>query len=152
MADGRVAIAALLALDDLRVDVAADDGSRRDFEIVGAIDVRRDVAGDARRRQQSDLRPAGDDVVADGAADSHRLAEAVHVDADAAVDLDVLTERSRVARDVRVGRDFDVVGEAVEVTADADVRERQVFCAGEHAAADRALDRDSLGARHQIAG
>ena len=34
VADGRVAIAALLALDELRVDVAADDGAGRDLEIV----------------------------------------------------------------------------------------------------------------------
>ena len=49
--DRQIAVAALLAVDELRVDAAADDGTGSDLEIIHAIDVRRKIAADTCRRQ-----------------------------------------------------------------------------------------------------
>ena len=149
--DRQIAVAALLAVDELRVDRTADDGTGSDLEVVVAVDVSRDVAADTGGRQQRELAREALDVAFDGTAHRHVGAETLDVGADAAVDVDLLAEREGVAHDLGRGVDADIAPEAVEIAADACPQQRHAAAAADDVAADGAFDVDGFAAGDQVA-
>src|SRR6185503_698275 len=102
-----------------------------------------------------------DDLLAPGATDDgavrdFEIAGSIDMACDVAADargrlhVDRLAEAVDVARDVGGLADVDAVAEAVEVAGDTSICEDHILAGAEHGAADGSLDRDRLGARHEI--